>query len=182
MAEQSGDLDRIALADVTSAEARAILQNVLGQPSADAWANVARSMRAWVWKALTSRRSDGELSDWHGLLYQLAARAAEVDQKLAARFEVLAELVHESIASADISDPKLVLQRSHARKALSLLAGAPDQRLERGELATQLGLQGENLTRIVNMLIDAGLVTQAIDRQQVVIEITRSGERHETGP
>ncbi|WP_152016490.1 MULTISPECIES: hypothetical protein [unclassified Bosea (in: a-proteobacteria)] len=169
-------LDRIALADASAVEARAILQQALAQPSVDVFKKVASTMRAWAWKALTSRRSDSELADWHDLLRRLATRANDVDQKLAARFEMLAELIHESIASAEISDPKFVLQRSHTRKMLTLLAEAPDKRLERSELGTQLGLQQANLTRVINMLVDAGLVIKSMDGKRVVVEITRAGE------
>lgn len=169
-------LDRIALADASAVEARAILQQALAQPSVDVFKKVASTMRAWAWKALTSRRSDSELADWHDLLRRLATRANDVDQKLAARFEMLAELIHESIASAEISDPKFVLQRSHTRKMLTLLAEAPDKRLERSELGTQLGLQQANLTRVINMLVDAGLVIKSMDGKRLVVEITRAGE------
>ncbi|HEV2553636.1 MAG TPA: hypothetical protein VGV17_07760 [Bosea sp. (in: a-proteobacteria)] len=171
------DLDRIALADVEIEEARSILQRALTQVSDKLAPSIGIALRAWVWKALTSRRSDTELEEWHGLFEQVRARLAAVDAKVSARIGVLSELIYESIAAADISDPKLVLQRSHTRQLLTLLTSDPNGRLERSHLKRKLGLQEANLTRVINMLVDAGLVIKIIDGKRVSVEITRSGEK-----
>lgn len=173
----SQDLDRIASADVTVEEARSILQDVLKRKNAAQTKGVDRALRAWVWKTLTSRRSDPELEDWHGLFEQVRIRVADTDAECAARISILGELIYESIASGDISDPKLVLQRSHTREILELLVAASGGRLERSSLKESLGLQEANLTRVINMLVDAGLVSKLIEGKRVIVEITKAGER-----
>lgn len=141
-------LNRIALADADIKEARAILQSALDGMTPDLAHEVGIALRAWVWKALTSRRSDQELTEWHGLFEQVRARLTPINAMAAERVAVLSELIYESIASADISDPELVLQRSHARKLLALLLTAPDLRRDRSWLEPQLGLPQANLTRM----------------------------------
>ena len=172
------ELTRIALADASATEARQIIQGLLkADASPDSYGKIATALRAWIWKTLTSRRHDGELADWHDMLRRLARRASDFDQGMAARFQILSELIHESIVSPDIADPKSVLQRSHVRKALEHLAVADDGRMERSDLGSALSLQQANLTRIINMMVASGLVIKTSEGRRVIVELTHAGKQ-----
>jgi len=174
----TNELTRIALADANATEARQIIQGLLkADASPEAYGKIATALRAWIWKTLTSRRHDGELADWHDMLRRLARRARDFDQGMAARFQILSELVHESIVSPDVADPKSVLQRSHVRKALEQLAVAADGRMERSDLGSVLLLQQANLTRIINMMVASGLVIKTSEGKRVIVELTHAGKQ-----
>lgn len=171
------DLDRIALGDAPIEEARRILQAALTGATTGSAEAIAASLRAWTWKALTSRRIDQELEGWYELLRRVAARLTDLDPRQATRVELLAELIHESIISADMSSADFVLQRSHTRAMLALVASAHDGRMDREQIGNRLSLQQANLTRVLNMLVAAGLVSKTTEGKRVIVEITRSGQR-----
>lgn len=167
-------LDRIAMGDAVVAEAASILQSALQDPK-NALAIVV-ALRAWTWKALTNRRQDRALVDWHGLIERVGARLQAVDPKFAAQAEILSQLVYESIASSDISDVNFVLQRSHVRQGLAILSGAKDGKVLVAKLASDMRLTRTNGTRIANMMVAAGLATLDAEGDDATLEITRSGE------
>lgn len=172
------ELTRIALADANATEARQIIQSLLrADASSEAYGKIATALRAWIWKTLTSRRHDSELANWHDMLRRLSVSVRGTDQNLATRFQLLSELVHESIVSPEIADPKSVLRRSHVRKALELLTVADDGRMERSDLGIALSLQQANLTRIINMLVASGLVIKTSEGRRVIVELTHAGKQ-----
>lgn len=167
-------LDRIAMGDAVVAEAASILQSALQDPKNAL--SIVVALRAWTWKALTNRRQDRALVDWHGLIERVGTRLQAVDPKFAAQAEILSQLVYESIASSDISDVNFVLQRSHVRQGLAILSGAKDGKVLVAKLASDMRLTRTNGTRIANMMVAAGLATLDAEGDDATLEITRSGE------
>lgn len=169
-------LSRIALNHATSFEARVILQSALEDDSAERMEEICQALRSWTWKVLVERRDDPGMVDWHEILRRVAGRIQERHPLRAAALDMLSQLVHESIASADISTPALVLQRSQNRRILGMLDIAPGGLLPMGELERELSIPSTNVTRLVNMLLAAGLVTKTTRQACVTIEITRKGQ------
>lgn len=169
-------LDDIALGDVAPAQARAALSKALrdGDPRTTQQAYAA--VRAWVWKALDGRRRDPELREWFDVLKRVAAFLRTKDAALAERVVALHELVHESIAVSERLPVESVLKRRHVRDVLKMLASAPGGRVDRAGIGSGLGLKQGNLTRVLNMVTEAGLAERAAHGKQAEFQLTRAGE------
>ena len=168
-------LDDIALGDVGPAQARVALSKAFGDKDPKAAGRAYAVLRAWVWKALDGRRRDAELREWFDVLKRAAAFLRTRDVALAERVAVLHELIHESIVVAERLPMKAVLQRRHVRDVLAMLVLAPVGRLDRAEVGRRLGLKQGNLTRVLNMVTEAGLAERTVHGKQAEFQLTRAG-------
>ena len=168
-------LDDIALGDVEPAQARAALSKALQDGDARMMQQAYVALRAWVWKALDGRRRDPELREWFDIFKRVAAFVRTKDVALAERVVALHELVHESIAVSDRLPVEEILQRRHVRKVLAMLMLVPGGRLDRTEIGRRLGLKQGNLTRVLNMVTEAGLAERTAHGKQAEFQLTRAG-------
>lgn len=169
-------LDGIALGDVDPAQALAALSKAFGGSEPNAVHRAYAALRAWVWKALDGRRRDPELREWFDVLRRVAAFLRPKHPLLAERVAVLHELVHESIAVSERLPTEETLQRRHVREVLSMLDMAPGNRLDRSEIGRRLGLKQGNLSRVLNMVTEAGLAERVVHGKQAEFRLTRMGE------
>jgi hypothetical protein len=168
-------LDDIALGDVGPAQARAALSKAFGGEDPKAAGRAYTALRAWVWKALDGRRRDAELREWFDVLKRAAAFLRTRDVALAERVAALHELIHESIVVSERLPMRAVLQRRHVRDVLAMLVVAPGGRLDRAEVGRRLGLKQGNLTRVLNMVTEAGLAERTVHGKQAEFQLTRAG-------
>ncbi|CAO4170372.1 MarR family transcriptional regulator [Methylorubrum aminovorans] len=168
-------LDDIALGDVDPAQARAALSKAFGGSDPKVAQRVYTALRAWVWKAIDGRRRDPELREWFDVLRRAAAFLRTKDTTLADRVAVLHELVQESIAVSERLPSQEVLQRRHVREVLAMLVVAPDGRLDRAEIGRRLGLKQGNLTRVLNMVVEAGFAERTTHGKEAEFQLTRAG-------
>ena len=89
-------LNTVARPDADPAQARAVLASLLDSNSLDVMRDIYVALRAWVWKALDQRRRDPELREWHDIIAASSAIMAPQQPDLAAKLDVLHELVSES--------------------------------------------------------------------------------------
>lgn len=169
-------LDDIALGDVAPALARAALSKALREGDPRTMQKAYAAVRAWVWKALDGRRRDPELREWFDVLKRLAAFLRTKDAALAERVVALHELVQESIAVSERFPVQSVLKRRHVRDVLKMLVSAPGGRVDRAGIGSGLGLKQGNLTRVLNMVTEAGLAERAAYGKQAEFQLTRAGE------
>lgn len=159
-------------------------------PAADAWklltpivetndvrlaARICDVLRAWTWKALDRRRRDAGLREWVDLLNRVEAFLSDRFASLAARIEVLAELLHESLAVAELSSPEALLRRKHVAPILRALASCDEGWVDRGALMGELHLKPANTTRLMALLVDMGWVEQAINGREAAYRLSAEG-------
>src|SRR4051794_13774527 len=111
-------LDRIALGDVTPAEARIILSEALAPGSPHTVQALYTALRAWVWKALNERKRDGELTEWFDIIKRTAAHVVDDHPTLSERLQVLLDLIYESISISEVLPVQELLKRRHVRDVL----------------------------------------------------------------
>jgi hypothetical protein len=149
------DLNRIARAEATPAQARECLLAVFGQPSPDLLQDAYLALRSWAWKALDQRRRDAELRDWYDILTASSSLMAQQGQRaLAERLTGLGELLAEFLAVGEALDATGVTRRQPVAEALDLLGRCGGQ-ASRGAIGEQLALGQANLTRVLNLMTAA---------------------------
>lgn len=113
------DLNGIARAEASPAEAREALLATFGRPSPELLRDAYLALRSWAWKALDQRRRDPELRDWHGIVEACSALMARHGQPaLAEHLAAVGELLAESISVAEALPVADVARRRHVARAL----------------------------------------------------------------
>ncbi len=77
-----------------------------------------------------------------------------------AHLQTLHELIYESISVSEILPVADVLRRSHVAEALRYLMSRENHTSTRSALRMELGLRQANLTRIMAMALNTGLVAE----------------------
>jgi DNA-binding MarR family transcriptional regulator len=175
MAPQAAGLNTIARAEATPAQAREALLAVFGQPSVELLQDAYLALRAWVWKALDQRRRDPELREWDDLICAAASLMAQRDHSaLAERLTALHELLAESIAVGEALAAHDVTRRQHVAEVLDFLVNH-DGQANRAAIGAQLSLGQANLTRVLNLLMAAGLIERTTLGKEAVFSLSRTG-------
>lgn len=175
MAGQATTLNDIARADVSPAQAREVLTAIFGQPTPSLLRDAYLALRAWVWKALDQRRRDPELRDWNDILDAASSLMSQHGQpSLGAGLSTLHELISESIAVGERHQALDVTRRQHVAKALAFLAECGGQ-ANRSAIGERLGLAQANLTRVLNLMSEAGLVERTTLGKEAVFALSRAG-------
>ena len=175
MAPQADGLDRIVRAEASPARAREALLAVFGRPSPELLRDAYLALRAWAWKALDQRRRGPELREWDGILRAAASLMAQHGQPaLAERLAALHELVGESIAVGEVLAADDVTRRRHVAGVLDFLAGNGGQ-ASRGAIGAHTSLGQANLTRVLNLMTDAGLIERSMLGREAVFRLSRTG-------
>lgn len=168
--------ESLAVADLSAADARTIvgrLPRTLDEPTAH---RLFSALRAWTWKALDQKRRDPELREWHDVITRAQVRTRSL-AIVAGQFQVLLDLIHESVAVAERRPVEDVLHRRHVRQMLVLLGAAPGGHLRKAEIMRKLGLKQANLTRLMNVVIGAGLVERIVDGREARFRLSKAGEQ-----
>jgi hypothetical protein len=175
MAPQAAGLNTIARAEASPAQAREVLLAVLGQPSPELLQDAYLALRTWVWKTLDQRRRDPELREWDDLLCAAAALMAQHGQPvLAERLTALHELLSESIAVGETLAAHDVTRRQHVTRVLDFLA-KNDGQASRSAIGAHLSLGQANLTRVLNLMMAAGLIERTTLGKEALFRQSRTG-------
>lgn len=170
-------LESVEQGTATAAEARQAIAAILRDATKAGVATVYTALRAWVWKALDSRRrDDAELREWYSLLEGVEGRLSGEFGEHANRIQVLYELISESIAVAETVSTEQVLKREHVCAVLALLLSSPAGKLDRTDIGGRLALKQANLTRVLNLMCLAGLIERQPKGREAVFQLTHLGQ------
>lgn len=176
MASRMADLRDVASAEASPGEARELLLSIFGQPTPERLQDTYHALRSWAWKALDQRRRDPELTAWRDIFSSASTLMVKNGQTaLGDKIGALGELVSESISVGRNFGAVDVTRRQHVAEILGFL-GAHGGRARRAELGDHLGLAQCNLTRVLNMMSNAGLVERTRHGKEAIFELSRAGE------
>ena len=165
----------IGQADMAAAQAWELLLPVIETDDRVLAARVCEALRAWTWKTLDRRRRDDGLREWADLLNRVEAFFADRFSTLAAKIELLAELIHDSLAVADIASLEDLLHRKHVAPVLAALAEREGGWVSRSDLMQELGLKPANMTRLMALLLDVGWIEQALHGREAAYRASVEG-------
>lgn len=161
--------------DLSAAEAWKLLSPLMTTDDRAVASRVSDALRSWVWKALDRRRRDAGLREWIDLLNRVEGFLVDRFAAIAARIDVLVELLHESIAVADAANPEDLLKRKHVQSILVVLRRHEEDWLDRSVLMEELGLKPANTTRLMGQLVEAGWAEQAINGREALYRLSAEG-------
>ncbi len=168
-------LDAVARADITPGAARETLADLLTSVhTPKVLEDVYLALRAWVWKTLDQRRRDAELREWHDILGATASLIAGQSTALAAKLDALQELIGESVVAGERLNVQDVLRRHHVREALAFLE-TQGRSATRQAIGEKLRLAQANLTRVLNLMVAAGLIERSTHGQHASFRLTVTG-------
>ncbi|WP_242416453.1 hypothetical protein [Sphingomonas panni] len=160
---------------IAASQAWTILGPIIETADRSLATKVCDALRSWVWKALDRRRRDPELRQWIDLLNRVEAFFTERFANLAAKLEVLADMLHESLAVADFAVPQDLLSRRHVAAILRTLADRQGSWVERSELMRELELKPANTTRLMALLLDVGWAEQVVNGREARYRASTEG-------
>lgn len=166
---------RISLADADPAElASAEFDELLAAvESADvldgrAAANLDFALRRRCLESLRSTRPSDELTELSRGISRIlhprrVAQLAQQDEPYAARWSALRDLVDDRLRSVQEATPAHVLEREHVRHALRWIheQSSRGNSTSQADLREHLGLRKPNLTRLVTLMVEHGLLTRS---------------------
>lgn len=161
--------------ELSAADAWKLLSPLAETEDRHVAAQIFEALRSWVWKTLDRRRRDDGLREWIDVLNRTEAFLADRFEVIAARIEVLVELLHESIAVASLASPEDLLRRKHVAPILRVLACHEGEWLDRAALMDELGLRPANTTRLMTLLVDAGWAEQVVNGREAAYRISAEG-------
>ena len=162
-------------ADLSAAEAWKLLAPLVKAADDGAAYQLTEALRGWTWKALDRRRRDSALREWVDLLNRIEGFFADRFAGLAAKIEMMAELLHESLAVAELARPEDLLRRKHVPIILRVLAKQEGEWTERGALMDELGLRPANTTRLMSLLVDIGWCEQVMLGREAAYRLSAEG-------
>lgn len=162
--------------DLGVEDARQVMKSLLADGiHEDVAVRAYEGLRGWVGHNLQNAGTTAQLRDWYALI---EAVAAQFDRELpvwAGRFEVLSDLLQDRIAlgaSQNVSD---VLQRQHVPELLELLSGFAMTPMEREGIKAELALKDANLSRVLRLARNAGLVEKVCRGKEALFAISQIG-------
>ncbi|PYE96608.1 hypothetical protein C8J35_1066 [Rhizobium sp. PP-F2F-G38] len=170
-------LDSIALGTLTPKEAQEQIASFRGRLDDSVVERIYTVLKAWAWRAIHDRRRDDELRDWFGVMRVTSKfLALEKYDEASVMLKAISEMVEESIAVADDTANDQIFERAHMSEALERIREEGESSLERQQLGKALGLKESNLTRVMNVLSNAGLVEGRRVGKTVVYRLTPEGK------
>lgn len=167
-------LHSLATGDLTASEAHSALETF---HQGDGHLGIAyNAFVSWIWQSLSARRSDDELREWHGLMQDLAFRADNAGEAgIAERMHALTDVLTLAIRASDRPNATEVLKRAHVPALLRILAKEVSHPMPRSSLLSQSGLQSANLSRLLSLLVTAGLVDRSQSGKEAQFALTAQG-------
>jgi len=157
----------IRMADLSASEAWDMLGPIVEKADSKVAAQIGDALRQWAWKALDRRRRDAELREWIDVLNRVEAFFVDRFATVAAKIELLSELIHESVAVTEMAEPQELLRRKHVSRILGALAAREGAWVQRTALMESLDIKPANMTRLMGLLLDMGWTEQLIDGREV---------------
>ena len=168
-------LDEIATGEISASLASDLIKLALRELTEQKVQKLYTVLRAWVWKALNERRRDAELRKWHAIIHQTSAYLEDEYLCHAERIRVLHELIYESISVSEVLTSSELMRRSHVKEVLRLLISSPEQSAPRLEISNYLRLRDSNLSRVLTMLLNSGLIERTSVGKAATFRLTREG-------
>lgn len=166
-------LERGAL---SAQEARKFVVQLLESGADDEIAeNLYESLRILLGRMLRDKSDSEDLRAWHSLIDAASAQFDEIEEPWAARIGVLAELLSDRIGLLESRPVDEVLQRRHVPDLLELLDDRRGDLVKRSELRDRLGLEEANLSRILTLLVDTGIVERSRLGKEALFAISPIG-------
>lgn len=163
--------------DISAADGWKLLLPILDGADQAVAGRLVDALRAWAWKAIDRRRRDPGLREWIDLLNRVESFFSSKFEQLAAKIELLSEMIHESISVADLMEPEDVLKRKHVFDVLCVLNSSSGDWLERAQLMNYLDLKPANTTRLMSQLVDLGWVDQKVEGREALYRLSVEGVR-----
>ncbi|MCZ4267464.1 helix-turn-helix domain-containing protein [Rhodobacteraceae bacterium G21628-S1] len=146
----------------------------------------------WTWLALSERRTDDDLRQWHRLILDVSARAGQgkclsasaqsglggTSAHLTERLRALSDMIRVSIGMQMRPDKARLLTRAHVPAILQALYDRQNEAVARFDLLQAVELKTANLSRILALLVLEGLVERQADGRTARFRITGEGIRH----
>lgn len=173
-------LDQIAEGSLSATEARLAIAELPSDLDDVTAKRIYVAFRSWTWKAIDRKRRDPELRDWFDLLKRTQVRLKRHDA-LAFQIQVLLDLVSESVSVAERRPVADVLSRRNARALLLSLQASPEGTLSKAAIMRALALKQANASRLMNVMLSAGLVERTMDGREALFRLSRSGMEHAQG-
>jgi DNA-binding MarR family transcriptional regulator len=174
--DKNDDLSLIALADIDLREARNAVAAALEEGSDLSARRVLTAFRSWVWKALDDRRRDEELRGWFDLYRKVNAALSRDFPIIAAQIQILYELIYESISVSEMRSTDEVMSKKHVVELLRYVKECQGSICERDQAGRDLGLNQSNLTRVLNLATQGGLVEKSMNGRKVLLRLSRAGQ------
>ena len=170
-------LDQIAEGSLSATQARAAIAELPRDVDQVTARRIYVSFRSWTWKAIDQKRRDPELREWFDLLKRAQVRLRPYEA-VAAQMQVLMDLISESVSVAGRRPVSDVLGRRNARTLLAQLNAAPDGTLSKKAVMQSLVLKQANASRLMNVMLSAGLVERVMDGREAIFRLSRTGMDH----
>lgn len=168
------EFERLEAGELALDAAYTVLEAALDGPFELRAPQIYRALRGWTGRALRSAYSAQELRGWHELL-DTAAANLQSEGNWSVRLDAFKELLFERIGMIENRSPAEIVRRRHVAPLLRALADAPTGMVARKTLLDMLNLQQANLSRLSNMLVDAGMVRRHSEGASATLELTASG-------
>lgn len=167
------DLERGSL---SAADARHFVQHLLQSgPDQEIAGDLYDSLRVLTGRILRDKSDSENLRAWYSLIDAVSAQFDELEDPWAARIEVLAELLSDRLGMLESRPAHEVLQRRHVPDLLELLDRHTGELVRRNELRDRLGLAEANLSRILTLLVDTGLIERSKQGKEALFSICSLG-------
>jgi hypothetical protein len=156
-------LEQISRGEKSPSEATAEIKAAIADGTADAV--ICAALTTFVWRALTERRRDLELREWHRVTlnaeHAIYLRSGSHETVYSGRLKSLADLIRISIQMSDGPSRDGFTPRYHEKEVYDFLLKTDDY-VDRDIIQKALGLQTGNLSRVLMNLIVHGFIE--IDR------------------
>lgn len=151
--------DKLELGALSPVDVKAFVANALSKGDDRALAiRLYESLRVLTGRLLADRLGSEELRAWHSAIDAISAQFDGLDEPWFARMEALAHLLHDRVGLIEARPVEDVLRRQHVRAVLEALGAAGRNTLTRAEIKGALGLEEANLSRVLTLMVDAGLI------------------------
>jgi predicted transcriptional regulator len=168
-------LEKIEIGEATPEEARMAIAELLEEGSPRSLRRLYAALGGWTWKTLDRRRRDDELREWFDIIRRTSAALTEKDPGASERLRAFYDLIHTSISTSKVISVEEAMSREHVREILLLLYRDKANPTEKTVIAQHLGLSASNLTRILNLMMDARLVERTTYGKYAQFALTREG-------
>lgn len=162
--------------ELTSGDARALIAEILAEDRGDRTAiRLYEALRAWLGVSLRDRNASGNLREWYPIVEAVAAQFDDLMPVWAARFEVLSDLLRDRIALDEARPATEILRRRHVPELLNLLARSAGFAMARVDIMNELGLGQANLSRVLRLARDAGLLDRETSGKEAEFALSGLG-------
>lgn len=166
-------LHALAMGDSSLEEGAAAVRDALRSSSTKDRGALLFALRAWVFRALRTRRKRSDFEGWIELFSRVSAQFEGLP---ATKIEAYLELLQMASARGEADAGVDLLKGKHARAVLATLRAAGG-RMMKTEMLGRLGLKQANLTYVMAPLLDGGLVaSEQVGKHRVYI-LTAEGRR-----